>query len=87
MTLSNFAADTSALMGKIVAFSIGEPVNKDTFVVHVEKAYSDVNGAYTIMNQQFAEHCGADYKYINREEDMGLRICVKLNFRISPIFY
>ncbi len=70
--------------GKIVAFSIGEPVNKDTFVVHVEKAYSDVNGAYTIMNQQFAEHCGADYKYINREEDMGFENLRKAKLSYQP---
>ncbi|OJU49146.1 MAG: hypothetical protein BGN96_11185 [Bacteroidales bacterium 45-6] len=70
--------------GKIVAFSIGEPVNEDTFVVHVEKAYSGVNGAYTIINQQFAEHCGADYKYINREEDMGFENLRKAKLSYYP---
>ena len=28
--------------GKIVAFTIGEPICPDTFVVHIEKAYADV---------------------------------------------
>lgn len=58
--------------GKIVAFTVGEPLTKDTFVIHAEKAFAGMNGAYSIINQQFAEHETADYKYINREEDMGL---------------
>ncbi len=58
--------------GKIVAFTIGEPLTEDTFVIHVEKAYGEIIGAYPIINQQFAEHEISGYKYINREEDMGL---------------
>ena len=58
--------------GKIIAFTIGEPLVKDTFAVHVEKAYAEMNGAYTIINQQFVENEAADFRYINREEDMGL---------------
>ena len=58
--------------GKIAAFTIGGPLTEDTFTTHVEKAYSDINGAYSIINQQFAEHAASKYKYINREEDMGL---------------
>jgi len=58
--------------GKIVAFTIGEPLAEDTFVVHVEKAFSDINGAYTMINQQFIECEASKFKYINREEDMGI---------------
>lgn len=58
--------------GKIVAFSIGEPLTADSFVVHVEKAFGEMNGAYTIINQQFIEHEAAEFTYINREEDMGI---------------
>lgn len=57
--------------GKVVAFTIGEPVCDDTMVVHIEKAFADVQGAYPMINQQFLAHEGADYKYVNREEDMG----------------
>jgi hypothetical protein len=58
--------------GKIVAFTIGEKLTADTFVIHVEKAFAGMNGAYPIINQQFAEHEASGFKYINREEDMGL---------------
>ncbi len=57
--------------GRVVAFTLGEPGGDDTFVVHIEKAYADVQGAYPMINQQFIEHEGAGYRYINREEDTG----------------
>ena len=57
--------------GRVVAFCLGEPLTEDTFVVHFEKAFADVQGAYPIINQQFAEHECGDYPYINREEDDG----------------
>lgn len=72
--------------GQIVAFTVGEPVSDDTMVVHIEKALADVQGAYTIINQQFAEHQAKGYQYLNREEDMGedgLRTA-KMSYR--PVF-
>ena len=57
--------------GEIVAFSIGEPVTEDTFVVHIEKAFADVPGAYPMINQQFVQHEMQGFSYVNREEDMG----------------
>lgn len=57
--------------GKVVAFTLGEPVCDDTMVVHIEKAYADVPGAYPIMNQQFLMHEASEYRYVNREEDTG----------------
>lgn len=56
---------------KIVAFTIGEMLNTDTFVVHFEKAYPDLQGAYPMINQQFILHEAQEYLYVNREEDTG----------------
>ena len=56
--------------GKVVAFSIGEKVG-DTMIVHIEKAYAEVEGAYTMINQQFVLHEAGDCTYINREDDTG----------------
>ena len=67
---------------EIVAFSIGEPLTKDTIVVHVEKAFTSIHGAYTIINQQFALHETEGYTYINREEDMGVE-----NLRRAKLSY
>ena len=57
--------------GRVVAFALGEEICDDTFCVHVEKAYSNVAGAYAIINQQFLIHEAADYRYVNREDDVG----------------
>ncbi|MCM1187592.1 MAG: GNAT family N-acetyltransferase [Lachnoclostridium sp.] len=57
--------------GKVVAFTIGEPLNAETMVVHFEKAYPDLQGAYPMINQQFVLHECENYKYVNREEDVG----------------
>ncbi|MCB6413481.1 phosphatidylglycerol lysyltransferase domain-containing protein [Faecalimonas umbilicata] len=72
--------------GKIVAFSIGEPICSDTFVVHIEKAFADVPGAYTMINQQFVEHECKDYKYVNREEDTGEEGLRKAKRSYRPVF-
>lgn len=57
--------------GKIVAFTLGEQLNSDTFVVHFEKAYPNLQGAYPMINQQFVLHNCQEYAYVNREEDTG----------------
>ncbi len=57
--------------GNIVAFTIGERLNSDTFVVHFEKALPDLQGAYPMINQQFVLHACGGCSYINREEDTG----------------
>ena len=73
--------------GKIAAFTIGEPAaNPDTLLVHVEKALADVQGAYAMISQQFAEHEGAGFTYMNREEDMGEEGLRKAKLSYKPVF-
>lgn len=72
--------------GEVVAFTIGEPLNPDTFVVHIEKAFADIQGAYPMINQQFVEHEAQDYKYVNREEDTGAEGLRKAKLSYRPAF-
>ena len=58
--------------GRMVAFTYGSAVTTDTLDVCVEKADRRVEGAFAIINQQFAEHLPEQYIYLNREEDMGI---------------
>ena len=58
--------------GKMIAFSFGAAVTHDTFDTCVEKADRSIDGAFNIINQQMAIHLPPEFKYINREEDMGL---------------
>ncbi|MBQ7162895.1 MAG: GNAT family N-acetyltransferase [Bacteroidales bacterium] len=60
------------LDGQVVAYTYGQPLSDDTFGVHIEKARPDIEGAYPLINQRFALQAAAPYRYINREEDLGL---------------
>ena len=57
---------------KLVAFTFGSAVNEHTFDTHVEKADTDYDGAFTIINKLFAEHLPERFTLINREEDLGI---------------
>lgn len=70
--------------GKIVAFTFGMPINHDTFGVHVEKADSTVDGAYAIINMEFAQRVPEQYIYLNREEDLGVPGLRKAKLSYNP---
>ena len=57
---------------KLIAFTYGSAVNDHTFDTHVEKADTDYDGAFTIINKLFAQHLPARFTMINREEDLGI---------------
>ena len=59
--------------GEVVAYCIGEAQqNGRCFVTHFEKASAEIQGAFTIINQEFTKNCLQAYTYVNREEDLGL---------------
>lgn len=72
--------------GEVIAFTIGEPLNPDTFVVHIEKAFAEVQGAYPMINQQFVAHEAQGYQYVNREEDTGAEGLRKAKLSYRPAF-
>lgn len=60
--------------GQVVAFTMGSRVSDDTFDVQFEKALTQVEGAYPMINREFARYIQEKYPdivYLNREEDMG----------------
>lgn len=70
---------------RVVAFTIGEPLNSDTFIVHIEKAFNDVQGAYPTINREFAEYAAKGFTYINREEDTGAEGLRKAKLSYNPV--
>lgn len=68
-----------------VAFTIGEPLNSDTYVVHVEKALPYIKGAYPMINQCFVSKGMTGYTYVNREEDDGLEGLRKAKKSYHPV--
>lgn len=70
--------------GRVVAFTIGEPLNSNTFITHIEKAFSDVQGAYPMINCEFAKHAAQGFVYINREDDTGAEGLRKAKLSYKP---
>lgn len=60
------------LNGTVAAFTLGELLNPEMVLVHIEKARADVNGLFPYINQQFIVRDWSQTKYVNREEDMGV---------------
>lgn len=74
--LANFSAlkvqgGVILINNKLEAFTFGELLNKQTAVVHIEKANPEIKGSYAIINQQFCEKTWHNVPYINREQDLG----------------
>ena len=61
--------------GEPVAFTAGTKLDNEVFDTHFEKALPGVEGAYTMINREFARLIRARFpeiQYFNREEDMGI---------------
>lgn len=74
--------------GIAIAYTYGEKMNDDCFVSHFEKAPADMQGAYAIINQEFAKRLlEKGYKFINREEDLGLEGLRKAKQSYHPVIW
>lgn len=71
--------------GKVIAFTLGEPLTEDTFVVHFEKAVADIQGAYPMINREFVRQELQGFTFINREEDLGIPGLRQAKLSYQPI--
>ena len=55
-----------------VAFTYGTPISAKTFCTHIEKYDSEVEGAATMINREFARTLSEEFEFVNREDDLGL---------------
>lgn len=72
--------------GRVIAFTLGEPVTDDTFVIHIEKAFAEIQGAYPMINREFLKAQVTEYLYVNREEDTGSEGLRKAKLSYHPVF-
>lgn len=54
------------------AFTLAESLNNETAVIHFEKANPEIEGLYQVINQWFCQKTLKDFKFVNREQDLGV---------------
>jgi hypothetical protein len=55
-----------------VGYTLGEMLNDDTLVIHIEKAHIEYEGSYQAINNMFLKDCCEKASYVNREQDLGI---------------
>lgn len=68
----DFKGGAILIDSRVEAFSLGEFLNRDTVVIHIEKANPRIPGLYAAINQRFCQETWAAATYINREQDLGI---------------
>ena len=71
---------------ELAAFTVGEERSADTALVHIEKADVSYKGAFAAINCEFANMLLPKYKYLNREEDMGIEGLRRAKLSYKPAF-
>ncbi len=71
-TLGNLVGGALYVDDSMVAFTVGEALNSDTMVVHLEKGRTEYRGVYQAINYFFCQAAMAQgFTVINREQDAG----------------
>lgn len=73
--------------GRVIAMTMASRLSEDTFDVHFEKAAEGFDGAYNVINQEFARYLRKKFpevKWLNREDDMGLEGLRKAKLSYCP---
>jgi uncharacterized protein len=70
--------------GVLSAFTIGEQVNDNMAIIHIEKADTSINGLYAFINKTFVETFFSNVPCINREQDLGKEGLRKAKLSYQP---
>ena len=71
--------------GKLESFTMGEYINPNMALIHIEKANPSIRGLYPFINQQFLVHEFSDVEFVNREEDLGIEGLRKAKLSYHPV--
>ena len=71
--------------GKLEAFTMGEYLNPNMALIHIEKANPSIRGLYPYINQQFLVNEFSYVEFVNREEDLGIEGLRKAKLSYHPV--
>lgn len=71
--------------GKLCAFTVGERLHPHMQLIHIEKADTNYEGIFPMINQQYILHGCEEVELINREEDMGIEGIRKAKRSYNPL--
>ena len=70
---------------EVIAYTMGERMNDETFCVHFEKAFSSYRGAYPMINREFCERELGAYNFVDREDDLDVDNLRKAKLSYYPV--
>lgn len=71
--------------GKLCAFTVGERLHPHIQLIHIEKANTEYEGIFPMINQQYILHECEGVELVNREEDMGIEGMRKAKRSYNPL--
>ena len=84
MNILNYKGGVIRIKEKVEAFTLGELMNPETLVIHIEKANPEFPGLYPVLQQQFLEQEWSHIPFVNREQDLGIEGLRKSKLSYHP---
>ena len=72
--------------GTVVGYAAGVSLNDECMDEVIEKGRKDIVGIYQLLCNEFALLCCKGYKYINREEDLGVEGLRRAKTSYKPLY-
>ncbi|SNR64647.1 hypothetical protein SAMN04488503_0583 [Humidesulfovibrio mexicanus] len=76
---------TIRVAGKVIAYTVGEQLDRDTIVIHFEKGDTRFKGVYQAINKHFLAAQQGRFTLVNREQDLGDEGLRKAKLSYNPV--
>ncbi len=73
--------------GKMVAYTVADALDAEMIVIHFEKGCPQFRGVYQAINQMFLEQAGQQFRWVNREQDLGDEGLRQAKLSYHPAFF
>ncbi len=85
--LPNLLGGAVRVDGRMIAYTVAEPLDESMLVIHFEKGHTGFKGVYQAVNQMFLKEQGGRYAFVNREQDLGDEGLRKAKVSYNPVSF